>query len=87
MKINMNMFGISDSAHMLWNLENYPHAELYYELAYHALVDGDLHLAMAYFSKTVEALQNGNALTVVNGQKPLNEDYISRKRAELKIVQ
>lgn len=86
MNIDIDIFGFSESGRRLWNLEQYPHAEAYYELAYGAFMDGDINLAMEYFLKTVEALQKGNALTVMNGKKPLDEDYNASKRPLLRIV-
>jgi|GEM_PF-3940323 len=86
MHIDMEMFGISEFARKLWNLEDYPHAELYYELAYEALLEGDVQTATAYFSKTMKALEKGNALTVLNGQKAPGQSYSSRKRAHLKVI-
>jgi hypothetical protein len=86
MNIYIDVYDFSETGQKLWNLENYPHGEAYFELAYGAFMDGDINLAIEYFSKTIEALQNGHALTVVNGQKPLDEDYDCSKRALLRVV-
>jgi hypothetical protein len=86
MNFDMDLFDLSEPSRKLWNLEDYPHACLYYDLAYQAVVEGDIDLAMAYFSKTLAALQNGSALTVLNGKKPLGESYDGNKRGVLRIV-
>jgi hypothetical protein len=87
MNIGIDIFGFSEFGRKLWNIESYPHGELYYDLAYHAIVDGDIDLAMKYFSKTIEALEDGHALSVLDGQKPADGEYDPKKRARLKLVQ
>ena len=70
----------------LCNLEKYPHAEAYFELACRAIMDGDNNLAREHMSKTEEALQKGVALHVLDGQKPMYEDYDYSKRAKLEVI-
>ncbi len=84
--MDIDIYDFSEIGRKLWNLEKYPHADVYFDLAYNAIMDGDINLSREYFSKTVEALQNGNALTVLNGQKPLDKDYDCSKRAVLRVV-
>jgi hypothetical protein len=86
MNIDIDMFDFSEITRKLWSLENHPHAEVYCELAYQTIMDGDINLAREYFSRTVEALENGHALTVLDGQKPLDEHYDFGKRAVLRVV-
>ena len=86
MNVYIDIFDFAEYKRKINNLEKYPHAEAYYELAYRAVMDGDVNLGIEYFSKTLEALENGNALTVMNGQKPLDEDYNCSKRAKLEVV-
>jgi hypothetical protein len=64
----------------------HPQAEAYFDLAYRAIMDGDSNLAREYLLKTVEAVQKGIVLTVLDGQKPLNEDYDYSKRAKLEVM-
>lgn len=86
MTIDMDLVGMSESGRKLWNLENYPHAELYYDLAYRAITAGDIEVAMKYFRKTVDALEKGSGLTILNGQKPGDENYDGKSKAALKVV-
>lgn len=86
MNIDIDIFDFSESGRKLWNLEDYPQAELYFEMAYQAVMDKDIHLAMEYFMKTVKTLQNGNALTVLDGKKPQDEGHDYSKRAKLVVV-
>jgi hypothetical protein len=61
-------------------------ADAYFDLAYGAILDGDSNLAGKYLARTVEAIQKGVVLTVLDGKKPLNEDYDCRKRVILRVV-
>jgi hypothetical protein len=86
MNRDIEMSEFSGIERKLWSLENHPYADAYFKLAYQAIMDGDINLGKKYFSKTVEALEHGHALTVLNGQKPLDKDYDCSKRAVLQIV-
>lgn len=61
-------------------------ADAYFDLAYRAILDGDSTLAGEYLARTLEAIEKGVVLTVLDGQKPLNEDYDYSERAILKVV-
>jgi hypothetical protein len=80
------MSDFSEFERALVEMGKHPQAEAYFELAYQSIKDGDINLGREYFLKTVEALQNGHALTVMNGQKPLDEHYDCSKRAVLRVV-
>lgn len=84
--MNIDMYHFSEFERELLNPGKHPQAEAYFELAYRAIMDGDTNLAREYISQTEEAIQKGVVLTVLDGQKPLDEDYDYSKRAMLEVV-
>ena len=84
--MNIDMYDFSEFQREILNPGKHPQAEAYFELAYRAIMDGDNNLAKEYMSKTEEAIQKGVALTVLDGQKPLNEDYDYSEPAMLEVV-
>jgi hypothetical protein len=84
--MNITVHGFSEFERELLNPGKHLQAEAYFDLAYRAIMDGDNDLAREYLSKTIEAIQKGVVLSVLDGQKPLNEDYDYSKRAILEIV-
>lgn len=80
------MYDFSEFERELLNPGEHRQADAYFDLAHRAIMDGDNKLAREYLSKTIEAIQKGIVLTVLNGQKPLNEDYDYSKRAMLEVV-
>jgi hypothetical protein len=84
--MNIDMYDFSEFERELLNPGKHPQAEAYFELAYRAIMDGDNKLAIEYMSKTEEAIQKGIVLAVLDGQKPLTEDYDYSKRAMLEVV-
>jgi len=84
--MNIEMYDFPEIQRELVCLGKHRQAEAYFDLAYRAIMDGDSNLAREYLLKTVEAIQKGIVLTVLDGQKPLNEDYDYSKRAMLEVV-
>ncbi len=84
--MNMDMYDFTEIEGELLNLGKHPQAEAYFDLAYRAITDGDSNLAGEYLSKTEEAILKGSVLTVLDGQKPLNEDYDHSKRGRLEVA-
>ena len=85
--MKIDMYDFSEYERELLDIGKHPQAEAYFDLAYRAVIEGDLDLAKEYMSKSEEAILQGFAVSVVNGQKPLDEDYDYSKRPNLGIVQ
>ena len=85
--MKIDMYDFSEYERELLDIGKHPQAEAYFDLAYRAVVEGDLNLAKEYMSKSEEAILQGFALTVLEGQKPQDEDYDYSTRAILEVVQ
>ena len=84
--MKIDVYDLPEFVQELLNIGKHPQAEAYFELAYRAIMGGDNNLAREYMSKTEEALQKGVALHVLDGQKPICEDYDHSKRAKLEVI-
>jgi hypothetical protein len=84
--MNIEMYDFPEIQRELLCLGKHSQAEAYFELAYRAIMDGDNNLAREYMSRTEEAIQKGIVLAVLDGQKPLTEDYDYSRRAMLEVV-
>ena len=84
--MRIEMYDFPDIQRELVCLGKHGQAEAYFYLAYRAIIRGDNNLAREYLSKTAEAIRKGIVLTVLDGKKPVSEDYDVGKRATLKVV-
>ena len=84
--MNIELYDLPEIQRELLCPGRHRQADAYFDLAYGAILDGDSNLAGEYLARTVEAIQKGIVLTVLNGKKSLNEDYDYSKRAMLEVV-
>lgn len=84
--MNIEMYDFPEIQRELLCPGEHRQADAYFDLAYRAVLNGDSNLAKEYLWKTMEAIEKGIVLTLLDGQKSLAEEYDYSERAILKVV-